>query len=123
MTEAEVEEKNGQQEYEQVAADSADKRRQDSKSLVDKEAAKAGLESSLQESKDSKKQDTRSLMGTEKYISELHAECDWLIKYFDVREAARSDEISALGNAKAVLSGADYSLIQSTRARKFLKRM
>ena len=32
-----------------------------------------------------------------------------LIKYFDMRKEARTSEIDALGKAKAVLSGADYS--------------
>lgn len=52
-------------------------------------------------------------MATEQYIHSLHAECDWLVKYFDVRKEARASEIDALGNAKAVLSGADYSLVQT----------
>ena len=34
-----------------------------------------------------------------------------LIKYFDMRKEARTSEIDALGKAKAVLSGADYSSI------------
>jgi hypothetical protein len=121
MTVAETEEKNSQAEYEQTIADAADKRRQDSKSLTDKEAAKADLEGSLEKSVDDKKSATTELMGTDKYISSLHAECDWLMKYFDVRKEARSDEIESLGKAKAVLAGADYSLLQSARARKFLR--
>ena len=43
-----------------------------------------------------------------------------LIQYFDVRKAARTSEIDALGKAKAVLSGADFSLMQ-TSSRKFLQ--
>merc|ERR1712194_488053 len=56
-----------------------------------------------------KKSATKDLMGTEKYISSLHGECDWLLKYHEVRKEARADEIDALGKAKAVLNGADYS--------------
>ena len=37
---------------------------------------------------------------------------DWLLKYYDERKSARTGEIDALGKAKAVLSGADYSLVQ-----------
>merc|ERR1712194_608125 len=58
-------------------------------------------------------------MNTEKLIGSLHGECDWLVKYFDVRKEARVGEVEALSNAKAVLSGADYSLIQS---KSFLVR-
>merc|ERR1712085_20853 len=54
----------------------------------------------------------KDLMGTEKYIASLHADCDWLVKYYEVRKEARADEIESLGKAKAVLNGADYSLLQ-----------
>merc|ERR1712085_140400 len=53
----------------------------------------------------------KELMATEKYISSLHAECDWLLQYFDVRKEARAGEVDSLKKAKAVLSGADYSLV------------
>merc|ERR1719210_2318212 len=125
-TEAETEEANAQEEYQRVMAESADKRTQDSKALTDKEAAKADLNSSLQGSQADKKSTGRELMGTMKYISSLKAECDWLLKYFDVRKAARSDEIDSLQRAKAVLSGADFSLLQhsdAVRAKKFLHRI
>jgi len=117
MTESATEEKNAKAEYEQLIADSADKRRQDSKSLVDKQSAKADLQSALQESQGKKKIAERDLMGTMKYIAALHSECDWLQQYWGVRKAARADEIAALESAKAVLSGADYSLIQQRVAR------
>merc|ERR1719367_1822600 len=121
-TEAEVEEANAKEAYQSVMEDSAAKRTKDAKALTDKEAASADLSSSLQRSADDKKSDTRELMGTMKYISSLKSECDWLLQYFDVRNQARTDEIDSLQKAKAVLSGADYSLLQSdARARKFLR--
>merc|ERR1711862_299714 len=41
--------------------------------------------------------------------------------YFDVRKEARAGEIDSLGKAKAILSGADFSLIQrSSKKRSFL---
>merc|ERR1712203_504261 len=52
-----------------------------------------------------------------KYIAPLHAECDWLLKYFDVRKEARASEMDALGKAKAVLSGADFSFLQTSVRR------
>merc|ERR1719454_2600425 len=121
MTEAETTEKLAQEEYEQLMADSAEKRAADSKSLSDKESLKADTADELVKSKDEKKSTVKELMATEEYISQLHAECDWLIQYFDVRKEARTGEIDALTKAKAVLSGADFSLIQ-TRAVKFLER-
>jgi septal ring factor EnvC (AmiA/AmiB activator) len=122
MTEAEVTEKDAQEDYEVFMTDSADKRAQDSKTLTDKEGALAELKSGLEDDKGSLSSTTKELAATDQYIHNLHLECDWLIKYFDMRKEARANEIDALGKASAVLAGADYSLIQtSARARKFLR--
>ena len=60
------------------------------------------------------------LAATLEYIHQLHTDCDFLLKYYQVRKDARAGEVDALKNAKAVLSGADYSLIQ-TRSAKALR--
>jgi len=109
----EVDEKDAQKDYETFMADASEKRAQDSKAITDKESAKAETETELESNKDTKGSKTIEAMETAKYIGGLHQECDWLLKNFDAREAARSGEIDALGKAKAVLSGADYSLVQT----------
>jgi len=120
MTEAETEEKLAQEEYEELMADSAQKRAADSKSITAKEGEKANTETALTTAEDTHTSTVKELMATEEYISSLHGECDWLIKYYDVRKEARTGEIDALKKAKAVLSGADFSLVQ-TKSRKFLR--
>jgi chromosome segregation ATPase len=109
----EVDEKDAQKEYETFMADSSEKRALDSKAITDKEAAKAETETQLQTDEDTKKSKTIEAMETAKYIGGLHEECDWLLKYYDTRKEARTGEIDALGKAKDVLSGADYSLVQT----------
>lgn len=109
MTEAKAEEKNSQADYETMMADSAEKRTADSKSLSEKQAAKADTQAAVEGYSDDKASATNELAATNKYIASLHAECDWLTKYFDVRKQARADEVDALSNAKAVLNGADYA--------------
>merc|ERR1719247_3204116 len=109
----EVDEKDAQKEYEQFMSDASEKRALDSKAITDNESAKAETESDLQANKDAKGSKTINAMETAKYISGLHGECDWLLQNFDARKAARSGEIDALGKAKAVLSGADFSLVQT----------
>jgi len=120
MQVAEVDEKNAQKEYESMMADSAEKRAQDSKLITEKESIKAELQSELESSKENKISTTKELVGTAEYISGLHKECDWLLKNYGVRKEARAGEVDALGKAKAVLSGADFSLVQrkSLRAHK-----
>merc|ERR1712051_82982 len=123
MTVAETEENDAQEEYQNAIADSSNKRRQDSKSLVDKEAAKADLTSAMEDSQADKTSVGKELMGTLKYLHSIHSECDWLLQYFSVRKQARADEIDSLGKARAVLNGADYSFLQQAsiaRFRKFL---
>jgi len=114
IQEMEVEEKNAQKAYEGFMSDASEKRAQDSKTITDKESAKAETEEELQSNTDSKNSKTVEAMETAKYIGGLHQECDWLLKYYDERKAARTGEIDALGKAKAVLSGADYSLVQTS---------
>jgi len=120
MTEAKTEEKDAQADYETAMKDSAAKRTKDSKSLSEKEGTKADLESDLEDHNDAKAAAAKELGSTMKYISILHGDCDWLLKYFEVRKEARTSEIDALGKAKAVLSGADYTLMQ-TATRGFLR--
>merc|ERR1719387_750915 len=117
MNEATATEKDAQADYEVLMKDSAEKRTADSKSLTEKEATKASLEGDLEAHKGAHATTTADLMATLKYIEDLHLECDWLLKYFDVRKEARASEIDALGKAKAVLNGADYSLVQSKARR------
>eukprot|EP00446_Apocalathium_sp_SHHI-4_P052912 CAMPEP_0177378516 /NCGR_PEP_ID=MMETSP0368-20130122/46387_1 /TAXON_ID=447022 ORGANISM="Scrippsiella hangoei-like, Strain SHHI-4" /NCGR_SAMPLE_ID=MMETSP0368 /ASSEMBLY_ACC=CAM_ASM_000363 /LENGTH=699 /DNA_ID=CAMNT_0018842493 /DNA_START=79 /DNA_END=2179 /DNA_ORIENTATION=+ len=121
MTEAKTGENEAESDYQAMMGEAAAKRTTDSKSLTEKAGAKADLEADLQAHSGDHKATVNELMATEKYIASLHAECDWLLQYFETRKAARADEIDSLGRAKAVLSGADYSLLQ-TRARGFLRR-
>merc|ERR1719201_3308863 len=112
ITETEVEEKEAQKEYEQFIKDSAAKRAQDAKSIEDKEGTKADLEAKLLKDEESKTATTKEAMATHEYLAEVHADCDWLLTNFETRKTARAGELDALTKAKAVLSGADYSLIQ-----------
>merc|ERR1719232_842694 len=106
MTEAETDEKDSQADYQQLMRDSAVKRTTDSKALTAKGSAKADVEADLQTHAGAQAGGAKELMATMKYISSLHAECDWLLQYFDARKAARVGEVESLKQAKAVLSGA-----------------
>ena len=100
---AETDEKNAQEDYEQFMNDAANKRAQDSKSITDKTAAQADSESQFETDKDSLKSTQYQLMENDKMIGSLHAECDFLLRYYDLRKEARTGEIDALSKAKDVL--------------------
>jgi len=110
MTASEQEEKDAQADFETAMKDAAQQRAADTKSLADKESAKAESEAMLISHKDALKSGKGELMATVEVIGQLHGECDWLLQYYSVRKEARDGEITALGKAKDVLKGADYSL-------------
>lgn len=119
MQEMDVEEKDAQAEYEQFTKEAAAKRVTDSKSITDKEATKADAEATVKKETGEKFDTMKEAMATMEFLKSLHADCDWLLQNFDVRKEARTGEIDSLKKAKAVLSGADFSLVQTKR---FLRR-
>jgi len=109
ITQMNVLEKDAQATYEQFVADSAAKRTADMKSISEKEGAKADMEAKLQKSHAELKDKMSEVMATMDQLRNLHGECDWLLRNFDVRRKARAGEVESLKQAKAVLSGASYS--------------
>jgi ABC-type transporter Mla subunit MlaD len=110
MQVAELEEKDAQGDYEKFMTDAGNKRAEDSKSMTDNEGSLAETQESLVSNKELLKNKNTEAMETEKYMGELHAECDWLLKFYEMRKEARVGEIDAMGKAKDVLNGADYSM-------------
>ena len=115
-------EKTYQTSYETFVGDAADMRNEDSKYLTEKVTQKADLEVNVQ--RNSKELGLRNVeaMNNAKLIGDIHGECDWLLQNFDVRKEARAGEADALKKAKSVLSGADYSLVQ-TSSRRHLRKV
>jgi len=121
MTESETNEKLAQEDYEEMMGDSSEKRAADTTSAAQKEAALADAESAVVAKGTELTSTQKELMATHEYIGQLHGECDWILKFFKVRSEARLGEIDALGKAKAVLSGADFSFVQKS-VRRFLRK-
>merc|ERR1719326_2289616 len=122
-TEMEVEEENAQEEYEKAQKDSSSKRSADLKSIEEKEGAKADAEASLDKIAEETKATLDSEMATAEILGAIHKECDWLLSNYDVRKEARADEVEALNKAKAVLSGADYSFLQTKRTHAVIHHL
>jgi len=104
-----LEEEDAQDDYEKFMEDAKSKRAADSKSMTDAEGSLAETGEQLVTDKGTLKDKNTELMETDKYLSTLHADCDFLIKYYDMRKEARTGEIDAMGKAKDVLNGASYS--------------
>merc|ERR1740130_1417173 len=106
MKDAEYEEKTAQDDYAKIMGDSQATRQQDTKSIADKVGTKAGLEGKLVTDKDTSRSHAEELANVQTAIQDLHATCDFLVQNYDLRKEARGNEIEALKNAKAMLSGA-----------------
>jgi len=113
MQAAEMEEKDAQEEYEELMADSQKKRAADTKSITTKEQNKAEADGVAETATENLNSSNADLMATKEYIANLHKSCDFLVENYDFRKEARATEIEALGKAKAVLKGADYSFLQT----------
>merc|ERR1711935_527586 len=79
-----------------------------SKEIVNKSELKAKAEVELVETKESKEAVMLELEQLSNYNAELHQSCDFVMKNFDVRQTARDEEVEALKQAKAILSGAKF---------------
>merc|ERR1712194_655183 len=79
-----------------------------SKEIVNKSELKAKAETDLVETKEAKEAVMLELEQLSNYNAQLHQSCDFVMKNFDVRQTARDEEIEALKQAKAILSGAKF---------------
>merc|ERR550537_1528559 len=105
----EYEEKTAQADYAELMADSQETRAGDSKALTGKQTTKAEKESELMTTKEIRSATAVDLKQVQTVIADLHAACDFIMQNFDLRKEARTNEIEGLKNAKAVLSGANFS--------------
>merc|ERR1719203_1931185 len=117
MAQMTVDEKDSQAEYEAFMTDAASTRAMNSQSVKDKTAAKADAEANLVRLSQENKDTLKAAYDQSELVKDLHSECDWLLANFENRKAARTGEVESLKGAKAVLSGADYALVQHRAAR------
>lgn len=80
-----------------------------SKEIVSKSDVKAGMENDHVQAKTSKEEVVGELERLSDSKADLHSSCDFVIKNFDLRQTARDEEVEALKQAKAILSGAKFS--------------
>jgi len=78
------------------------------KDIINKSEEKAKSETELTQSNEDKEAVLLELEQLSNYNAELHQSCDFVVKNFEIRQTARDEEIEALKQAKAILSGADF---------------
>mmetsp|Transcript_44643 Transcript_44643/g.95260 ORF Transcript_44643/g.95260 Transcript_44643/m.95260 type:complete len:700 (-) Transcript_44643:40-2139(-) len=114
MQEHEFEEKQAQEDYEKLMEDSAAKRAADAKSISAREGTIAEREQDLQSAKDASMGKMKEFQENQEYMADVHKSCDFLLENFGKRKEARAQEVEGLKKAKAILAGADVSLLETS---------
>merc|ERR1719386_398220 len=77
-----------------------------SKSVINKSEELAKVDETKATTEGDLRATDADLLSLLKTYQTLHTDCDFLLKYFDVRQTKRAEEIEALQQAKAIFSGA-----------------
>merc|ERR1719335_1642077 len=106
IKEAKMDEASAQKDYEEAMKDAADKRAKDSRSIVEKQAAKADEQTSLESTRAELSNKNDQLRITQGKSDDLHIDCDYLLGNYEELKKNRATEVDGLKQSKAVLMGA-----------------
>jgi len=101
-------EEDAQKAYEDFVKDSNASVQEKTKSMTNKIEERAKAEEDLNQATQDKENALLELEQLSNYNAELHQSCDFIMKNFEIRQTARDEEIEALKQAKAILSGAKF---------------
>merc|ERR1719440_1013634 len=99
-------EEDAQENYETMVADTNDSVADLQRQIATKTKEKAQAKKEKTETEGNLMDTVSELEGLNKQNQELHIECDYVLKNFDVRQQTRAQEIEAMKEAIAMLSGA-----------------
>merc|ERR1719456_827740 len=100
-------ESEAQAAYEALVADTNASVKGLTKAITSKTKAKAQAKKDLSATQSDLADAVTELENLGKYNADLHAECDYVMKNFGIRQNARAEEIEALQQAKQILNGAN----------------
>jgi len=106
--ELEVDEQKSQQDYASFVASTKQSIEADRTAIENSESQKATAESEKAETEEAQLANNVELEKLVQLLGAHHLDCDYVIKYFDIRQKARAEEMDAIKDAKAILSGADF---------------
>merc|ERR1712061_856213 len=101
-------EEDAQKAYEDFVKETNNSIEAKSRDIVNKSEEKSKKEGELVDAKKDKDAVVLELEQLSNYNAELHQSCDFVLKNFDLRQTARDEEVEALKQAKAILSGAKF---------------
>jgi len=109
-TESEIKmgEQKAQEEYAAFVQSSTASIEADRSAIETAEKQSANAAGAKSETEEAQLANGGALTKLSELLNAVHGDCDFLLKYFDVRQTARAEEIGSIDDAKAILSGADY---------------
>merc|ERR1719172_239411 len=93
--------------YEALVADTNESIADLTKEITSKTKAKAQAKKDLSMTNGDLADTNEEIENLGKYNADLHGECDYVMKNFDIRQNARAQEMEALQQAKQILNGAN----------------
>jgi len=109
-------ETDAQKAYETVVKDTNASIEEKNRDITNKSAEKADAEADKTASEEAKETAMNEQQQNKNEEADLHKSCDFVLKNFDIRQAARDQEVEALRQAKAILSGASFTAFLQKRA-------
>jgi len=101
-------EKQAQANYETFIKDSNNLISQLNDSITEKTKSIASAKMESEDAKSDHSSTVNELELLSQHEGQLHSQCDFVLKNFAIRQRARMQEMEAIGQAKAILSGADW---------------
>jgi len=108
--ELEADENKAQKMYGEFVSSSTTSIEADRATIAEKEKHVAETSSELSKTEESQLANGEMLESLDGTLTGLHAECDYVMKYFKLRQQARQEEMDSIEEAKAILSGAKFGL-------------
>jgi len=103
-----ADEQQAQSEYAAFVAATTTSIEADRASTLEKEKQVASASSEKSYAEEAQLANKAEVEKLDDLLKATHLDCDFVVKYFDVRQKARAEELDAIAEAKAILSGADF---------------
>merc|ERR1719506_1234293 len=105
-------ETDAQKAYETYVKDTNGSIEEKTRIITEKTSEKAETEADKTATSEGKETATSEMQQLMNENADLHKACDFTLKNFDIRQEARGQEVEALRQAKAILSGANFGFLQ-----------
>jgi len=107
--EMKIGEQKAQEEYASFVSATTASIEADRQAISEANEQAAAAEGSKSETEEAQLANEGELSKLDELLKATHTDCDFVMKYFDMRQQARQEEMDAIEEAKSILSGANFS--------------